>query len=559
MSGGGSLRRIVPDNLDGALYGRRPNGVGTPLLESLSGYLARVCEARSVSVVDALNVFVRPLVPSKLLRSRSHLPRYLHANIASDFDGMTWRAHAAVQALEVLTGNTDLTVHTCLSWRRLFTPRSSGAIRDRGKRWCALCLDAWEREGSEPWEPLLFRLGPVERCPIHGIRLSERCASCHRRQPMIVQRVPLSYCHHCGVRLHIGDPSRERGRFDTDGHGDGGWEWWVSVVLGQMLSVHANSRQLADPNGFASLIDVAVDGFGMNALATAMGFKRNVLRQWRRFIKRPWLRTFVRTCLRLGVHPADVAFPRREGKRTFSWSPWPHGDEPWLMARVRPDRSLPHVRRARIVREAVALDAAIAGGAYDSIADIERIVGVTYDRLIRNFPDQMVKIRAALAANRDERLRRYRRGLQAAIDGQNIVPLPTMSRALGVGLYALRGACPDLCARLVEANAERRRAERNRHRAHLMEVRVERMDRKERERTERREQRKEKVRCAVRTLVAAGERPTFFGALARAGLLGQTGDRAGLHAAWSETLVKCGVSPDAVRPARRGRRSTATR
>ena len=531
MSSTGSRRRAVRGNVEGALYGRGPNGVGTPLLESLSGYLARVCEARSISVVEALDVFVRPLVPPKLLRGRPQLPRYLRTNIASDFDGMTWRAHAAVSALEVLTGETGLSVHTCLSWRGLFTPRSSGAIYDRRKRWCALCFDAWDREGSEPWEPLLFRLGPVERCPIHRVRLSERCPSCDRTQPMVVQRVPLSYCHHCAARLHIGDSLREGGCFDTSGEGDAVWEWWISSVLGQMLSVHADSKQLADPRGFASLIDRKVDTFGMNSLAAAMGFKRNVLRQWRRLIKRPWLRTFVRMCLRLGVHPADVAFPDRGGKRTFPWSPWPDGETPWLKARVGPTLSLRHERNTRVAREAVALDAAIAAGGYGSIAAIARIVGVTYDRLMRNFPEQVVKIRAALTANRKEQLGRYRRALHAAIDGHDVVPLPTIGRSLGVGLYALRRACPGLCARVVEVNAGRKRDERIKNRCEM-------------------------IRGAVRTRVASGEPPTLGAAAACAGVVIAKEERPALRAAWLDALIQCGVSTDSVRGARPARRST---
>lgn len=450
----------VVANSDVVLYGRRPNGVGTPLVESLSGYFARVCEARSISVVDALDVFVRPLVSPKLLRARSQLPRYLKSHMASDFDGMIWRAHAAVRALERLTGETDLSVHTCLSWRRLFIPRSSGAIDYRRKRWCALCFDAWDREGSEPWEPLLFRLAPVERCPIHRILLSEYCPSCHLPQPMVVQRVPLSYCHCCGARLHIGDPLRESGCLDTDAGDDGVWAWWISVVLGQMLSVHVGSEQLADSNGFVSLVNDAVDVFGMNSLAAAMGYKRNVLRQWRRVIRRPWLRTFVKMCLRLGAHPADVAFPDPGGRRTYSWSPWPIGREPWLAAKVQPAPSLCHTRSTRVKREAAALNAAVAAGEYSSIADVTRIVGVSYDRLLRNFPEQVVKIRAALAASREQQLRRYRHGLRTAIESDDVISLAAVSRALGVGLHALRHACPDLCARVVEANAERRRCER---------------------------------------------------------------------------------------------------
>ena len=135
----------------------------------------------------------------------------------------------------------------------------SGAVNDRRKRWCALCFDAWDRDGLEPWEPLLFRLEPVQRCPIHRVRLSERCPSCDRTQPLVAQRVPLSYCHYCGARLQVGDPLRESGGFDTSGEGDAVWEWWISVVLGQMLSVQIDSKRLAEPRGFASLIDREVE------------------------------------------------------------------------------------------------------------------------------------------------------------------------------------------------------------------------------------------------------------------------------------------------------------
>ena len=463
MSISESARPAVPATLRGALYGRRPIGVGTPLLECLSGYLARLCEARSISVVDALDVLLRPLVPPKLLRSRHQLPRYLTAHIALNFDGMTWHADAAVVALQALTRETCLAVHTCLSWRGLFNRRSSGAVDGRRKRWCSLCFDAWDRDGSEPWEPLLFRLEPVRRCPIHRVRLSDRCPSCNRTQPLVTQRVPLSYCHHCGARLQVGDPLRESGRFDASGEGEAVWEWCISVVLGQMLSVQIDSKRLADPRGFASLIDREVerDAFGMNSLADALGLKRNMLRQWRRLIKRPWLRNFVNLCLRLGAHPADVAFPDPRGKRGFPWSPWPDQEALWLKASVHPAPS-PHrrTRNTLLAREATALDGVVAAGGYASATAAAQSVGVSYYRLKRHFSEQCLKLHAGAAAYRAERVRQYREALCRAIDGRDPSCLEALARSLGVAPCALRNAFPDLCARLVEIRDERRRCER---------------------------------------------------------------------------------------------------
>ena len=532
MSAPQSAPRAVPAVLRGALYGRRPNGVGTPLLECLSGYLARVCEVRSISVVDALDLLVRPLVPPKHLGIRLQLFRYLKMQIATNFDGMNWHADAAVVALQELTGENGLAVHTCLPWRGLFARNRSGAVNDRRKRWCTLCFDAWDRDGLEPWEPLLFRLEPVRRCPIHRVRLSERCPSCDRTQPLVVQRVPLSYCHYCGARLQVGDPLRESGGFDTSVEGDAVWEWWISVVLGQMLSVQIESNRLADPNGFASLIDREVEGcaVGMDSLADALGLKRNTLRRWRQLITRPRLRTFVKMCLRLNAHPADVAFPDPHGTLTFPWSPWPEHEAPWLRVRVRPVRSsYRRSRDGRLVREAGALDAAIEAGGHTSASAGAHGVGVSYGRLQLHFPEQHLKLRAQSAAYRAEQLRRYRQALCGAIDDGEPACLEAVSRSLGVAAHALRNAFPELCARLVEVYAERKR----------------------RECDERIKNRCGMVRDAVNALVAAGERPTLGAAVACAGLQTGAAEMPALRAAWLDALIQCGVSPDSVRPARR--------
>ena len=454
---------------------------------------------------------------------------------------MTWHAEAAAVALQELTGETGLAVHTCLPWRGLFARNSSGAVNRCSKRWCALCFEAWDRNGLEPWEPLLFRLQPVVRCPMHRVRLSNRCPSCDRTQPFVAQRVPLSYCHHCGARLQLGDPLRESGRFDTSGgEGDAAWEWWVSVVLGQMLSVQHDSRRLADPKGFVSLIDRELerDGVGMNSVADALGLKRNMLRQWRRLIKRPWLRTFVKICLQLGAHPADVALPDPHGKLRFPWSPWPNREPPWLRAKVRPVRSARcRPSEAQLRREANALNTVIAAGGCTSVIAAAQSVGVTYDRLKSDFPEQQQELQALAAGFRDQRKNRYRAALCRAIESRDPLTVKAVGRSLGVSAWPLHNAWPDLCARLAEVRAECRR----------------------RARDERLKNRCEMVAKAVRTLVAAGDRPTMGAVLAWAGLGSSLRKSPALRGAWRDALVQWGATPDAARPTRPRPRSALSR
>ena len=532
-------RRTPAEGLKRPLYGRQPNGVGTPLVECLSGYLARVCEARSISVVDALDLFVRPLSPGKFLRDRVQLPRYLMSVIAGDFDGMTSRTDTAIAALQTLTGEPDLAKHTCVPWRGLFSVRSFAGVGVRRKRWCTLCFDAWNRTGSEPWEPLLFRLEPVRRCPIHRVRLSERCPRCERTQPVVTQRVPLSYCHNCGRPLHVGAPLPVSPCFGPEDGGEPAWDWWISVVLGQLLCLQIDSKRRADPNGFASLIDRQLDshGRGLYSLADALCMQPHVLRQWRLLKMRPYLRTFVKVCLRLGAHPADVMFPGQRQGHSFPWSPWSDGDAPWLRAKVRPVPS-PYRQACNAQRamEAAALDSVIAAGGYASATAGAASVGISYTRVKTHFPNRLRQLHAGAREYQAERLRRYRAALCRAIKDGVATDLATVARTLGVRPQILGRSFPGLCARLMKDCAERRKVQR----------------------AERVRQREGMIRDAVRALVAAGCRPTFRAARQYAGVVHNPEQSAILRAAWADTLVQCGVSPDTVRWARPTRQRAPT-
>ena len=112
------------------LYGRYPAAAGTGFVESLSSYVARLCVARSVSVVDVFDVLVRPLVPDGLLKPRGYLSFYLsHDSVA--LDGVGSRTRHFVAAFEQLTDCPDLHLHTFLPWRLLFCPRSSLVLYTR--------------------------------------------------------------------------------------------------------------------------------------------------------------------------------------------------------------------------------------------------------------------------------------------------------------------------------------------------------------------------------------------------------------------------------------------
>lgn len=264
------------------LYGRSPAGVGTPLVESLSGYLARLCTARAVRIVDVLDRLVRPLVPEDTLPPYRELSWLLVQQFV-DFDGLGRPAEALVGALAQLTGRADLAGHTFLPWRRLFSAHRSGVVRRATKRWCARCLDEWHAHGVEPWEPLLWRLAPAEWCPVHRVPLSHRCPSCGRRLRLVTERVPPGHCERCGVLLHRGDPALGAKPLDRRASRDVLWGWWISVALGRMLGAQADAVRHASAEGFVRLINDAIarPGSGVLPLARHLGVTSTPLLRWR--------------------------------------------------------------------------------------------------------------------------------------------------------------------------------------------------------------------------------------------------------------------------------------
>ena len=58
------------------LYALEPIGIGTPFVESLSGYIARLAEAHAVSVGDLVGRELSPSVSKPLTQSRANSQRF---------------------------------------------------------------------------------------------------------------------------------------------------------------------------------------------------------------------------------------------------------------------------------------------------------------------------------------------------------------------------------------------------------------------------------------------------------------------------------------------------
>ena len=141
------------------LYSLQPVGVGTALVESLTGYVARLAEAHSVSVGDLVGRLLSDLANPK---GGSSPPVAKAARVGGHgfracsyaINGVTDRAATWVDALEAATTRRDLRCLTLLPFRYALPDH----LFRRRRAWCMLCFEQWRANGQIVYEPLLWAI-----------------------------------------------------------------------------------------------------------------------------------------------------------------------------------------------------------------------------------------------------------------------------------------------------------------------------------------------------------------------------------------------------------------
>jgi hypothetical protein len=180
------------------LYSLQPVGVGTGLVESLTGYVARLAEAHSVSVGDLVGRLLSDLASPKggLVTAGAKAARVDgHGFRACSYaiNGVTDRAATWVDALEAATTRRDLRCLTLLPFRHALPDH---LFRQR-RAWCMLCFEQWRANGQIVYEPLLWAIAMASHCTIHARPLDSICRHCARSlSPLGVFSRP-GYCEVC--------------------------------------------------------------------------------------------------------------------------------------------------------------------------------------------------------------------------------------------------------------------------------------------------------------------------------------------------------------------------
>ena len=285
------------------LYHLPPIGVGTPMVESLTGYIVRLAEEHCVSA---------GILYLKEIRTLAAKGNIFTFRVTGDagysthtINGVGSPAADFVRAMETLTGRRDLSCLTLLAWRRALPGHS---LLRRCRAWCESCMYAW-REANQPiYEPLLWTLQAVTVCPSHHRILRQTCPHCERQIGPLDSRSRRDRCSRCGQSLVPNriDPASDSGLTPRE---ESVWALWVASALGELL---AAAPQIGCPPGrerLARTVHLCVERFcsgnGSN-LARLMRVGRGAVSSWQRAKTTPGLPLLLSMAYRLGISLLDL-------------------------------------------------------------------------------------------------------------------------------------------------------------------------------------------------------------------------------------------------------------
>lgn len=281
------------------LYPLEPIGVGTPMVESLTGYAARLAEAHCVSTgtlyskeIDALkgkgNIFT--------FRVDKEAGYSTHT-----INGRGTPAADFVSALESLTHRRDLRYLTLLPWAEVLPLQ--GGFQRRMRAWCPQCLRTWCADARPLYEPLLWTLKPVTLCGLHRKPLRFLCPSCKHPNGTLDPRTRSGHCSRCGQWLAptTSDVFSDAPALNND---DLAWGEWVVTELGEILAAPPGLPFAPSRAGIVRVISLCVERMvdgNASAFARRMDAGRGEVRKWQTGQAQPKFSVLLSLSYRLGV------------------------------------------------------------------------------------------------------------------------------------------------------------------------------------------------------------------------------------------------------------------
>lgn len=292
------------------LYCLEPIGLGTPSVESLTSFIARLALEHGVTTGVLFTwVIAKEIGKPYLTVPRRHANQLIENTLTisgatrrRSINGCGQTAIDFVCALERLCKRKDLRFLTMLHWSNLLNKNS---LLRKNRSWCPNCYEA-QRESGTVHDQLLWFLLPTTICTTHNNELSTKCPSCGGDQPVLTHRLRPGYCSKCDSWLGLNSTTERTNTLEWSDP-DLGRENRFAISLGHFLSAVEStpspSRETFT-NAIESAIQRATSG-NAAAFARCVGRNKNVIFGWQRGKCRIPIGDLVDVCDRLSISIVD--------------------------------------------------------------------------------------------------------------------------------------------------------------------------------------------------------------------------------------------------------------
>jgi len=431
------------------LYCMEPIGLGTPDVESLTGYIARLAGEQNVSTGVLFGWELAPLVNKKYLLgtgSRTDLRGGILANsfrkLTKAVNGIGVVATDWRQALETATLRHDLTSLTMLVWRNVLS--SHGLLRPF-RAWCPICYEERREASLDIYEPLLWALDGITICHHHNRRLAFHCPHCAKQLPLLAPRSRVGYCSKCsrwlgrssGGALNAGEMTDE----------ELNWQRWVVDNVGELLA--AAPELPAPPSGemIMKAISVCIKTVAAGdegKFARALQIDKATVRRWRTGRVVPQLPKLLRVCHSVGIS-------------LLRFLTGANGDGLTGLCAATPLQE--HItrrgwRRLDLDKTSRTLTSALEEVPAPTLVLVARRIGRTPATIRKYFPELCVEIAARHARQIKERWEDLGRKLADALHSEEPPPSITdFARHHQCHKSLLNNLFPELCHKVAERRA----------------------------------------------------------------------------------------------------------
>lgn len=378
---------FFPDHPRSTLFNLAPLGVGTPYVESLCSYIARLaiahCLTVSILIADIISNTMGKLSLSAYLSTGGSR---LYQRVAT-FHGQSQTTMALVAALESLTCRNDLIHMTFLPWHDFFDGR--GLFR-KYRAWCPECLETWKDEQTAIYEPLLWAVGLISICPEHYCNLTEACPACNRVSYALTPSIRPGYCPKCHAWL--GRHARhESGLCNLSQFQDWTIES-VKFILSAASTLHFSPSKHFVNNVIKKYIQENYKN-SVRAFAQAAGFQKGTVNRWRSDQVLPTLENLLRISFMSRTPLSDLL---KEGK---FWNKIASDGQSNALFCDTTSRSRIYFNRTKVHRY---LDKILSGrqSRPPTVTEVARTLGYSKKTLYKYFPKQCKLVAAAAKTSR---------------------------------------------------------------------------------------------------------------------------------------------------------------